>query len=511
MNVMYRPAVFTIKKQHSIIFSANRRYLLNQRCTLRSSKEINAGILVLLLNDYFPGLLFIPRQDVKGISERRISGNPRMPVPNNLGIVNYVAEKNGAWTLDIAAMSRSGEKCFAALFPDNISSWDENKAREKYGCADIIRFFIDAENNEFLVEFNKLKGAGSAKISGSHVPDGFFEKADYPGKPVWEDWDFSGFVLHKMRHNPPSIYEAFGYYGHRYYTLCGFGLDSTADNRTETDLYKSGLDRLNKAMGDAVSNMEALISKQGAGFFELIHETLESVPAGSSVYTPTDINTFIKQIKSRMPDLYRHSPSGNNTDPYTPGDKKTINNHLDKVGEYVDDADGREELRKTRLSGTYREKINLLHRLRSKPSVRAHYDARELDIIHGLYLKQFTPVSLDGKLGGDEEDAFTGYDVTGDERFPNPEERLIWTSFFREEFEKEFDPGRLEIFLECLPGHFAQYPFDADAGGNLRMSKYSKKNLFSTFCSVAGIAPDNELWKPFLVLIQRVVDNINRS
>jgi hypothetical protein len=146
------------------------------------------------------------------------------------------------------------------------------------------------------------------------------------------------------------------------------------------------------------------------------------------------------------------------------------------------------------------------------PSIRKRYASRELDIIHGLFLKQIRPLSLDKPLNdGWSEDDFTGHDIVEDGKYSRPESRFAWTIFFRNEFELEFDKPKMEKFLECLPSHFAQYPFEIDSGGNLRMSKYSKKTLFSTFCSATGIAEDGGLWELFLVLIRRVIDGINGS
>jgi hypothetical protein len=468
---------------------------------VKSPSEINAGILVLLLSDFFPSLRFIP------------GGKPG----ENLSITNYISEKNGKWILDIAAMSRSKEKGFACLFPEHISSWDEVKARNKYGRADVIRFFIDAENDKFLAEFNKLKKAGLVHISGESVPGDFFVKLNYTGKPVWEEWDFSKIVLHKMRHSPSNIYEAFGYFGHKYYTLFGFALDSVSAAEPEFNgayFLKTGTGVMNDAVQSNLPDVKNFNINLQTALFETIQETLESVPLGQSMYAPTELDVFIKQLKGRMPDIYKKSAdsSWDNADTYTPSDRKTINNHLEKMPEYADDPESVSELQRVRLSGTYREKINLLHRILSKSAVRERYAPREVSIIHGLFLKQYKTVSLDTPLGDFEDDGvFTGHDLISDEQFLKPDEYLVWTSFFKDAFKNEFDEERLEKFLECLPGHFAQFPFDINSSGNLTISKYSKKILFTTFCSVAGIAPDNELWKPFLVLIQRAVDIINEG
>jgi len=493
---MYEPAIFTRKKSHVTI-----TWLIHKRFMVKSPSEINAGILVLLLNDFFPSIRFIS------------SGKPG----ENLSITNYISEKNGKWILDIAAMSRSKEKGFACLFPDSISSWDEAKARNKYGCADVIRFFVDTENDKFLKELNKLKKAGLVHISGESVPGDFFVKLNYNGKPVWEEWNFSKIVLHKMRHSPPNIYEAFGYFGHKYYTLFGFALDSVSNSAkadTEAFLLKSGTGVMNNAVQSNFPGVEDFNINLQTALFEITQETLESVPLGKSMYAPTELDVFIKQLKGRMPDIYKKSADSgqDNADTFTPSDRKTINNHLEKMTGYIADPESALELQRVRLSGTYREKINLLHRLLSKPVVRKQYDPREVSVIHGLFLKQYKPVSLDKPLVDSEDDgAFTGHDLIGDEQFLKPDEYLVWTSFFKDEFKNEFEEARLEKFLECLPGHFAQFPFDVNSAGNLTISKYSKKILFTTFCSVAGIAPDNELWKPFLVLIQRAIDTINEG
>jgi hypothetical protein len=197
---------------------------------------------------------------------------------------------------------------------------------------------------------------------------------------------------------------------------------------------------------------------------------------------------------------------------YNAADRKTINNHVGKAEKMVNDTATLLELRKIKLSGTYGEKINIVHRIVSAPSSRKKYSQRELNIIHGLFLKQKRPVSLDRLFGGsDEEDPFTGHDLIIDEKYVSTEDHLLWSSFFRDEFAEELDKDGLEKFIAILPEHFSKYPFDIDSDGTLCISKYSRKFLFSTFCSVAGIPPDGELWKPFLVLMQKVVNNINKE
>jgi hypothetical protein len=456
-------------------------YFFFQRYSLAPKKDISEGVLVLLLNDYFPGLVFFPKNS------------------GDIGVANYVVQENGKWTLDINAMSKSREKIFSGLFPEDISGWDEAEARARYGCADIIRFFIDAENKMFL--------GGSSNVSGRGIPCRFFDELDYSGKPVWEDWDFSALVIHKMRRRPPAIYEAFGYYAHRLYTLLSFAPGS--GNTACEERIKSGSKLLNETIMEQIPGIANLGIDRLTSLFEMIQETLESVPVGSSIYAPTELEVFIKQLKMKMTNLYKNS--GFMETSYSASERKTINNHIEKALRFITDGEDLLELNKLGLTGTYREKINLLHRIVCGQR-RKGYSQRERNIIHGLFLKQLSPVSLDKMLGGDEDgNTFAGHDLVCDDKYTVAEDYLAWSSFFRDEFAAELDKDSLEKFIECLPDHFSRHPFDIDSDGNLSISKYSRKVLFSTFCSVAGIAPDSELWKPFLILMQRVVVNINKG
>jgi hypothetical protein len=457
-----------------------------QRYSLAPKKDLSEGELAKVLNDYFPGLVFIP------------------PNGSDLSIKNYIIQENGKHILDIHSLSKSKEKIFSSLFPENISSWNEAEARTRYGCADVIRFFINRENDMFSAGF--FNAPAQKRGAGIHVR--FLQELDYQGKPVWEDWNFSSLVTHKLRRRPPSIYEAFGYYARRFFSLMNFGLGS--GNAADDELIKLGTKLLNDVIREQIPGTENFGIDRLTAFFEMIQEILESVPAGDSIYTPAEMNVLIKQLKMKMTDLYRNHPDTESS--YNAADRKTINNHVKKAEKLVADGETLSELRKVKLSGTYGEKINIVHRIAFSRPLYEEYSQRERDIIHGLFLKQHISVSLDRLLGGDdEEDSFTGYDLIGDDKYVSAEDHLVWSSFFRDEFEEELDKDGCEKFIELLPDHFSKYPFDIDSDGKLSISKYSRKMLFSSFCSVAGIAPDNELWKPFLVSMQRVVYNINRG
>jgi len=485
MKTVIMTESFTKTARRAILYRLNRnnQYFFYRRYRLAPKQNLGADTLIQVLDDYFPGIVFF-------------QGNNT----GNISIAQYVVPNHGGWTLDIHAMSRAKEKLFSSLFPEKISRWNEAEARKRYGCADIIRFFIDTENDRF---------SAASKNRGKSISSRFFKELDYSGKPVWEDWDFSALVVHKMRHKPPSIYEAFDYYAHRLYTLLGFG---SRLGTTDDELIKAGTKLLNDTIREQIPGTSNFGKDRLTAFFEMTQETLESVPAGTSKYAPTELQVFINQLKTKIADLYKKSGFQNEEEMYNAADRRTINNHIEKAIQNVTGAENLLELQKIQLSGTYREKINLLHRIvfsSPSPFPPDTYAQRELDIIHGLFLQQLRPWSLDMPLDGEDGDTFTGHDLIGCEQYVSPEDHFAWSSLFRDEFAEELGSNALEKFIECLPDHFFRHPFDIDAQGDLHISKHSRKILFSTFCSVAGVFKENELWKPFLVLLQRVVVKIN--
>ena len=509
-------AIFTYKKQYATIAyiarrtslkaAVNRRLLNNQRYILKSVKQCSEAELALVMRDFFPGIIFIPKN----------SGS-------NLAVSRYVIKKNDGWTLDIAAMSRSNEKYFASLYPDDISSWDEKKAREMFDCADIIKFFVNIENDKFVAEFSKNNYDITGLIS-DEIPKQFFNKLkdsdkNYGAKPVWENWDFSGIIVHKLRHDPPKIYEAFNYFAHREYTRLRLALTKLITENSDirkkynfSELLRNGRQILDNNISIQFPDLTKYSVEYQIAFFELVQEILEGTPAGQSIYSSTEMEVLLKQIKSRSFSLNKKNNDVNYIDSFNQSERKTINNHIIKISQFIKDTDNKKYLNNLKLEGSYRDKINFLHKSFMLPDVRKHYSRRELDIIHGLFLKQFYTVSLDTPLNeGDDETVLNGYDVTETKDYLNPEEKLIWTSFFKDVFKYEFDECNLEKFLDCIPGHFDQFPFCIETDGSYNMSKYSKKMLFSTFCEVAGIPNDYALWKQFLVLLKEVINNINRS
>ena len=358
MKAIIKPVLYTKNKRRVIMYRLN-----NQRYRLAQQKDLNTGTIVLILQDYFPGLVFIP--------------------PNNsdISIAQYFIKKEGKWNLDLDAMSKSREKIYSSLFPDNFSLWNESEARTQYGCADIIRFFIDMENDAFSVEFSKAGEA--ARNRGKSVSRRFIDELNYNGKPVWKEWDFSAIVIHRMRRRPPCIYEAFEFYARRFYTLMGFGLGS--QEITDDGLIKKGTASLNNAIMEKIPETVEFEGNRLTEFFEMIQKTLESVPAGGSLYIPAGLDVFINQLKMRITDLYKYPGFQKEEDTYSEANRRTINNHIEKAQKNAVNGEILHELQKVKLSGTYREKINLLHRIVLVKPMSKHYSQWELNAIHGLF------------------------------------------------------------------------------------------------------------------------------
>jgi len=467
-------------------------------------KDLDSGTIIQILNDFFPGLVFIPKNS------------------GDISVRRYFIQQNGKWTLDVHAMSKSKEKIYSSLFPENISRWNEAEARKKYdGSADIIRFFIDMENDTFSAEFTKSTGAalnGTGDNPTGSIPRRFFKKLNYAGKPVWVDWDFSALVIHKLRRRPPSIYEAFGYYARRFYTLMALGTPTPGSTAVraagDDELIKSGTRLLDNAVREQIPETAAWgpSPHRLTELFLKIQETLESVPSGGSLYVPAKLDLIISRLKTGISGLNKDPGYEEKEDTFSATDRKTINNHIEKARKFAADSNILQELNNVKLNGTYREKINMLHRIVFIRPLSERYSRRELDVIHGLFLKQHRPVSIDKAFGnGEDDNAFTGHDIYGDEKYTRAEDRFAWSSFFKKEFEPEMNKDALEKFIEYIPDHFSKFPFDVDDDGNLCMSKYSQKILFTCFCSSAGIPEDNELWGAFKIIIKRVIDSINNG
>jgi len=503
--------VFTGKNRHAIIAGAggNRQSPLFQRHILAKITDFNTGVLALLLGDYFPDRQFVPQKNAGG----------------DLDILDYVVRRNGAWTLDIEALSRSKKKHLANLIHDEANLWNEAEAREKYGCADITRFFIDVENDRFFAEFSNLKNAKLADIKKDDIPKKFLQglsSGNVGYKPVWEDWDFSMLVLHK----PHTIYKAFCYYAHRYYTLMGLGLCKLSEEKPNAlqncgtaELLSAGEKLVDALVLEQIPEMADMGLERRFWLFQLVQEILESVPIGASLYSPTDKNVFVNQLASAIPGFLRSKrydvDSDKNNNVFSPKEIRNIKNHMDKIGQYIDNVQDNNEYRSLIESGTLRKKAEFLRRLVQKPSIRGHYSERELGTIEGFFNEKSSLVSLFTPVQGKEADESSYLiDILDIEELGVDEAaaaHLDWIVFFEDIFKIFFDESKLKIFLECIPDHFNNYPLEEDSAGNIKMSRYSKQMLFSTSCIVTGIKEDKELWTQFLGLIQKAIVNINKA
>jgi len=504
--------IYTDKKRRAIIAQAGsrRRFFLFQRCILATFTDFIAGVLTLLLADYFPDRRFIPKNNAE-----------------NLDILNYAVKKNGRWTLDIEALSRSNKKYLSSLIHEEVSLWNEKEARKKYGCADVTRFFIDVENDRFYNEFSKLENAKRANIDKDAIPEKFLQELwdkNQESKPVWEDWDFSWLVSHK----PHTIYKAFCYYAHKYYTLLGFGLSKLSEenpdalqNCSAAKLLSAGNKLLDEIVTEQIPEIMNFGIECQIALLELIGEILESVPTGTSLYAPTKKDVFVRQLTSAIPGFLQNKKYGVeggdevNSDIYDSKERKNIKNYMDRIGQYIDDDKDNYEYLNLKESGTYRKKAEFIRRLTQKPSIRRHYSERELEIIEGFFnekssfISLFTPVQ--GKEGDESSFLIDHLDIDElglKEAFVS---HIEWAVFFEDVFKIQFDEPKMQIFLKCILDHFEHYPLEVNSAGNLKMKRYSKQMLFSTFCSVAGITVDKKLWGLFLDLIQQVIDNMNRA
>jgi hypothetical protein len=504
---------FTEKKHCVIINRINSRgtILFKMGCVL-----IDLNNLILLLAHYFPDLIFIRKKDNVELGR--------------LDIINYVHYIDNKWTLDLAAMSRN--KMYAHLFHEDFAAlWNEEEAIRKYGCADVIRFFLDIENNKFLDNFNE---ADLSCINKDEVIDMFLDELNYyECKYVYEKWNFP--VIHKS----PTIYKAFDRYARRIYTLLGF-FKHPKEFEIQTLIEENSDWLLNTIMEqnftypyEKINNFEI---ERKTAFFELVQEILESVPKDESIYALTGIDSLLYQLDIRMINFMRdkkydkeggvenYEETFNHAertdikkrfaeiDQYIKKEKKDITKYCNLVSEYC----------KLKEKSKHWEKVIFLHRLIQEPSIREHYspkksDEEKLVRIHGYFLKLQKPLELQKPLSlnkpidkESEESSFLIDTIKDDKQVP-PEMTLSWTSLFKNEFKQVFDESELKIFLECIPDHFKkERSFRFDNNGKITMNNYYKGQLYKTFCKAAGIEQDRERLPFFREAIQRVLDNINK-
>jgi hypothetical protein len=471
----------------------------------------------LLLDDYFPGLVFFES------------------FTDKLDILDYVENIGGKWTLNLDRMSRSG--AYGHLFHEEFSTlWNEAAARRRYGCADVIRYFIDLENDRFWNEFSKLSNTNLVSVIKDSLPQKFLDELEYGERPVSEGWDFSKLV----RHKPHTIYKALLYYLHRYYTLLGFGLSKlykedpeklkTGDtNKLLSELLLAGSKQLDDVVKEQIPEtrdfiIEGRIPEKNevyywTRFIEIEQEVLESVSAGGSIYTPKEMDDLIIQLRGRIPDVYKPDFNGSgertkgdliilndNENIYDPTDIKNINNHMEKVGKYIIDTMDYSKYCELKQTGSYREKARFLYKVIMSPLIIDNYSEQELDIIQGLFFKLFPviPINKPLKKDGETDESFSIADTIADKNVPPIIE------YFHEQFRDELVEQKMVEFLNNVSWYLDFYQSKKDANEILMiMTDYYKRKLFSEFCTQAGITESTELRRHFVERIQIIIDNHN--
>jgi len=518
--------VFTGKKRRATIALVGRRrqFFVQQRCIVSIITD-NHTIMGKYLGHFFPQYKFYSEKSNL----------------ENLDILKYFHEiAQGIWSLDLLAMFRSDEFKHLFPFPEKpeyfTQHWNEGAAVKKIGSSDITKFFIYVKNDEFFRELSIIyrnltkKENAELIVADKHIiPEGFLNSLGYNNdfRSVWEDWDFFTLVQHK----PHNIYKAFEWYASKIYTLLGFGLCELYEKNPDT-LKKCSVDKLllagYKVLDEAVK--ENIPERADFGiyrrtaFWELVEEVLESVPEGGPIYVPTEKDVFINQLKSRMAsflknrDYDKEGGVEDRKDTIGDEDRRNINNHMDKIGQYIDDVQDYLKYQKLRECGTFRQKALFIHTKIQDKSIRAHYDDREIKTIEGFFNDLLPIKSIDEKAKNPK----TGEEVSRSETIedktnPQPGDDITrytdeeWKIFFTDIFRQEFDEAEMAKFLEYIPDHFDKFPLAYEEGSclYLEMAIYSEDQLFSKYCTILNIPEDDCIKEHFRKLIRNVILNIN--
>jgi hypothetical protein len=388
----------------------------------KDEPEINVLEIAELLRDYFPIFNFGNELKKFFIGRRR-----------------YFIKEQGKWTINVAEMSKIKDKFISALFPSRNPSWNEAEARSRYNEPDVIRFFIDEINAYYYSEFSKVKQNASVHINENAVTAMFLKEIKYElykknKRNIYRDqWDFSEIVVHLLRHKkPPSIYEAFDSYAHKQYTKLYFASDElinkhAPDNCEIGYLLENGFQAAIEALVNEYPEVRTVrdncppnpkTERQRTKysyyrkFLKLINEEFESVPQDTNKkkgnkYAPIKFDTFIVKFKHRLPHIKKifskddYDKNDEKYDPFTKGDKRTINNHIAKIKKHVNDPQYLVALNELPVKGGFRYKIHLLYQLSLEQSVIKVYSARgKLKKIQELYDKQNPTVSFVEEMGG---------------------------------------------------------------------------------------------------------------
>jgi transcriptional regulator with XRE-family HTH domain len=183
--------------------------------------EHNKIKIAALFETYFPGVLFLKL-------EGRAANVPGGVLYRGLNIDDIPITANGA--LDIRAMAK--RTLFSNLIPKRKKGreeeWLDLQAELNKGPVDIVRFFLNKEDEKYAAAFNTAVGEEylESGLNEDSVLDNFFEDIKDKGvQAYFEDgklmWDFSGSVSHEAH----AVYSAYKYYAHKNYTELLFGWD----------------------------------------------------------------------------------------------------------------------------------------------------------------------------------------------------------------------------------------------------------------------------------------------
>ncbi len=514
--------------------------------------------LTLLLRGYFPKVEFF--------SNNNLNKWDNIDKKHHLYIENFVHFIGGQWTLDLVAMARSKYSRF--FHKDFFKYWNAGEAKDEDGIADVIKFFIDRENDEFWKEFSSLpqveklldsKGLSkkekeefNLKIEERKniIRDEFLRLLKYDkGNPVWECWDFSDIIFQK----PSNVFDAFKHFAHGMYTLLRLGFDKVAPATLETfninNLLKEGSKILyggeqnGKLLHNGIIDSVITSMNENEKWFqrkqylytnhrwptedseledeweshrnEYAKEILDSLPDGISEYIPKDEKTLTKRLKGGVSKFKKTVHDVNHQNLYDHDEIVNIKNYMEKIDKHINDKTNLLKYDKIRAeyknvkNKSYEAKVIFLFWAIQDKSIRELFKD-SLEIIKGLFLKDNFPIEGDKPVKDkDGKYGSSFFETIEDEKQKFNEDLLSLTIHIQEEFKELLDGSKGEKFQYLISEHFKneRYRFRYNAN-KIIITENSIKLLFDKLCKVAlGIPLDNRLREQFKISMKTFVDN----
>jgi hypothetical protein len=534
--------VFTNKKRYIIINEVvnQRRFLISLRYSMAKLLDFPVGIPPLYLGGKF----------------RMIFYSDKNPHDLDLDILKYIVqvkrpdEVRWKYKLDLEGMSK--DIAFKHLFPKNFHALRKS--------TDIIRFFINIENERFLYEFSLLPN--SVTIDKSFVPEMFLKELGYDGKPVWESWVFSKLVYKK----PHNIYDAFIIYAYKKYTLLRFGLpsgkpemdairkagkkafnekmsekipsmspaekESQEEKFITNEIYEAGKKVFNDKVSEVIPSMlEPEKAVQEKYFIQVnkrkpepepepgeleknwhsarsvfAEEVLEYVPEGTSKYVPKDLDVFERQLRSGTNHFrYETIQDLNYIKIYEPKDLENIKTYMEKVEQYnkpdyLDFCD-------SHLDANCLDKAKFLYSQRLNRLV--NFSESQRGIIDGLY-DMLPPDSIDQPMVNKDGKSFTlaETETVADKNIPQIIDALV------DEFQLQLAPldlaeEKVADFQKLISEYFRLN--HKDEKGTLNLSRYLTEKLAYELFKLSGLEgiEDRNLMDMIYEMIRRTIVEFN--